>query len=893
MNIDEIKSFDRGAEWVRADFHLHTIKDPGASRKAFRNEYSGEVDGYPKVNRFPKEWIGRLKEEEIRVAVVTNHNHFDRDEYRTLRKLGAKEGILVLPGVELGVKDGAGGIHTLIVFDPDGWVSNQDNDDRINRFLTSQFTNSPDEGSRTRDSFCDCLELLDEVKEDYFVVFAHVQSSNGLFKELEGDNLEHFINRCGKRWRERVLGFDQVTRPDLISARWPADFPLPAFVEGSDPKLMEEVGRDERRCYLKIGELSFGSVKFALHDWRQRVSVTLPDLPDFQPPQAQAQLQQISFKGGRLNDQIFSFSDQLTCLIGSRGSGKSSVIECLRYGLGIEPGESDIKYKNTLVSAMLANGGEVIISGVNADGFNFEIRRPLGYEPVVRLEGKETRLRPEDVLPGLLYFGQKDLGHRHASFEDDLFSKLVGRRSADMQVLEENRIAAVRQAVESYRSVLRASEKEQEYAQEEERLRHQLAVYREKGVEKQLERLTTFDSDKRNLRDFLGQLRALREKLEITPDDWKSMVNDWPVLKSELLVDQAAELAAGLGEYESVRADHAAVLARFDRLLTGLRGTLNGLLEKERGLQEEFAALQREIDTPGLNLEEFRARKSRHEQLVKLLNAAGNRKGMASQSLAQVGDAARGLHDLWREWHREEVQELDLKKKPLPSSLDLSIEFEGNRNEFKAFLRSKFSGSGMRTTSFDKLVEEFPNGFSLFQRRKELDQVLGGSADVERCRNLLLEHLADILTYRVPDRRLIQFNQTPIQDLSLGQRATALLQLLMGLEGHPVFLIDQPEDDLDNETIFRHVVEPLLRGKSRSQFIIATHNPNIPVLGDAELVHACREEGKGSYSHASGSLDSSTTREAIVSIMEGGAQAFEQRQKIYSQWTNSLLEKNS
>jgi predicted ATPase len=56
-------------------------------------------------------------------------------------------------------------------------------------------------------------------------------------------------------------------------------------------------------------------------------------------------------------------------------------------------------------------------------------------------------------------------------------------------------------------------------------------------------------------------------------------------------------------------------------------------------------------------------------------------------------------------------------------------------------------------------------------------------------------------------------------------------------KGHPVFLIDQPEDDLDNETIFRHVVEPLLRVKARSQFIIATHNPNIPVLGDAELVH--------------------------------------------------------
>ena len=57
------------------------------------------------------------------MAVVTNHNHFDREEYKTLRRLGAKDGILVLPGVEIGLKDGGGGIHTLIVFNPEGWVS--------------------------------------------------------------------------------------------------------------------------------------------------------------------------------------------------------------------------------------------------------------------------------------------------------------------------------------------------------------------------------------------------------------------------------------------------------------------------------------------------------------------------------------------------------------------------------------------------------------------------------------------------------------------------------------------------------------------------------------------------------------------------------------------------
>jgi hypothetical protein len=182
MSSDDFPALSRGAEWVRADFHLHTIKDPGASRRPFRDEYRG------RENEFCKDWIARLKEERIRVAVVTNHNHFDREEYKNLRKLGAREGILVQPGIELGLKDGGGGIQALIVFEPDGWVLRKDNDDRINRFLQGQFNGVPDEGSRTNGDLCGCLEKLDGVGEDYFLVFAHVQSSNGLFNELEGGN---------------------------------------------------------------------------------------------------------------------------------------------------------------------------------------------------------------------------------------------------------------------------------------------------------------------------------------------------------------------------------------------------------------------------------------------------------------------------------------------------------------------------------------------------------------------------------------------------------------------------------------------------------------------------------------------------------------------------------
>ena len=876
MNQNDLAAFDRGAEWVRTDFHLHTPSD-----KQFTD--SGDASD------LAKRYVAALVKAQIKVAVITNHNKFNFNEFKSLRKTAVAANILLLPGIELSVKEGGNGVHTLVVFS-DSWLDG--NSSLIQQFLGSTFAGKTpqeyeNEGARSDDDLMTTIKKLEGYEKDYFLVFAHVEQKSGFWSEVAGG----LMTDIGKKelFQKRTLAFQKVRTHDGAGKgvpcrtkvqEWLEGF-YPAEVEGSDPKTIEEIGKG-KACYLKIGELTFESVKFALHDWQQRVSNQL-EIEEHSP-----RLHRISFTGGLLNGQSFSLSDQLTCMIGSRGSGKSSVIECLRYCLGLEPGESDLKYKNGLVSGMLANGGEVSVTGKTAEGFSFEIRRPLGYDPVVRLEGKDTRLRPIDILPGLLYFGQKDLGHRHPGFEDDLFSKLIGRRTADERTLEEHRIAIVRQAVEAWRSVLRASEKEQEYAQEEQRLGLQLAVYREKGVEKQLERLTTFDADKRDLAEFIGHLNTLRNQLERSPDDWDEIANDWPLLKSDTLKDYQVTVLSLFNEFEAIREDHAAVLTRMDGLLVKLRAALSSVMEKERDLQDEFAALQREIDAPGLNLEEFRARKSRHEKLVKLLKSAGNRKEMSEQALTEVDRTARALHDLWREWHRQEHQELVSKSGPLPSSLRLSIQFEGNREEFHSFLKSKFSGSGVRSISIDKLVDEFSNGFTLFHGRDKIEKVLGASADVAKCQTLLLENLAEILTFRVPDKRFIWFNEVPIQDLSLGQRATALLQLLMSLEGHPVFLVDQPEDDLDNETIFRHVVEPLLGGKSRSQFIIATHNPNIPVLGDAELVHACRERDKGHYDHTSGSLDSATTREAIVSIMEGGAQAFEQRQKIYSQWTNSL-----
>ena len=98
-----------------------------------------------------------------------------------------------------------------------------------------------------------------------------------------------------------------------------------------------------------------------------------------------------------------------------------------------------------------------------------------------------------------------------------------------------------------------------------------------------------------------------------------------------------------------------------------------------------------------------------------------------------------------------------------------------------------------------------------------------------------------------------------------------------------IILIDQPEDDLDNKTIYDEVITEIISKKRKMQFLFATHNANIPVLGDAERVLVAEYQDK-KIAISLGNIDDKETHKQIVDIMEGGKDAFEKRQLIYNTW---------
>ena len=186
-----------------------------------------------------------------------------------------------------------------------------------------------------------------------------------------------------------------------------------------------------------------------------------------------------------------------------------------------------------------------------------------------------------------------------------------------------------------------------------------------------------------------------------------------------------------------------------------------------------------------------------------------------------------------------------------------------------------------------ELPDEIKNGLLSFPT-SDVDD----SLNVDKVLELDEIVFDDVPIVRLNDRPLdSQSVPRPLSELSPGQRCSAILPILL-LTGDGPLVIDQPEDNLDNRLIRQVIVNILASIKLRRQVIVATHNPNLPVLGDAEQAIVLRASGERECKlEASGNLDSSKVVRYVTDIMEGGREAFQYRQTVYEpHWRDQIVD---
>ncbi len=411
--MDTSTLFQNGSVWLRADFHLHTKAD-----KEFL--YNG------KDNDFVSLYVNKLVEQEIHIGVITNHNKFDKGEFIAIKKQALEQGIGLFPGVEFSLKEG---IHILIVFD-DSWYKG--NTDDINEFLKAAFYGIHNfDVPPYPNSTCDLEETvkkLDKIGHNYFIVLAHVDATNGLNAVLQGRTRDAFIQHDSFN---KVLAIQKSGNKEKYDSLCQLAGREIACVEGSDnaQKGIDGIG-EGRITYLKIGDYNFEALQYALVDHKNRI------FPKDKPKTYNSYIKSIAFQGGLLNDKKVYFSPGLNNLIGIRGSGKSSILEILRYALNIPLGSQaiDSDYKNDLVTYVLKSGGKVIVEIVNRHNETYKVERIYGQQEDIYKNGVlQQGITLDAILQRPVYFGQKDLSNKNSDSENDLVNKLIGGKLNDVK----------------------------------------------------------------------------------------------------------------------------------------------------------------------------------------------------------------------------------------------------------------------------------------------------------------------------------------------------------------------------------------------------------------------------------------------------------------------------
>ena len=253
--------------------------------------------------------------------------------------------------------------------------------------------------------------------------------------------------------------------------------------------------------------------------------------------------------------------------------------------------------------------------------------------------------------------------------------------------------------------------------------------------------------------------------------------------------------------------------------------------------------------------------------------------------------------------------ELSKKRQSVIDNLDLenisiTVVPLGHLTRWKANLQKEFGKDGTFDNDFQNLVNKSLSKDNNWEKYKALlkfmlitdsgniEELLGCSTDprfaklwTDKYNSDTLSSIVKVLPEDKLQIKIIDENgEIDINEGSPGQKSAAILAFILNSGENPL-IIDQPEDDLDNSLIYSLVVKSIRKMKSKRQIIIVTHNPNIPVLGDAEGIVVLERNNQGKVTFRknkkAGCIEEKLIREGICEIMEGGEDAFRKRERKY------------
>ncbi len=887
--IEEINQFGKGAIFRRADLHIHSYGIKGS-------------DDVLDKSMTPKNIIETAITENLQIISITDHNSIGNVE-EAIDYAHTKQ-ILVIPGVEIATIQGS-----LLLY----FSSFKD----LNSFF-GKLEFSPDNKICVQ-GIVKCLDIAE--KYSGFGIAAHIELGSGIEKSIPkyGPAKEGIIKHKSLLGleissHESINWFsgndDKTERKGLFKSRKKflkkeEDYEL-AKVMSSDAHSLKKLGinatGNKKLTRIKMDELSFESFKIAFLDpvSRIRIEELIPNnIPHFVG---------IKVEGGFLSGQAVRLSKNLTCIIGGRGTGKSTLLESLRVASG-----------NT-------SNSELVDSEVWPDKINLIFQDETGREQTFLRERPDEVINITDTIDGIISipiesYGQGDTATKIQNCDKDptillsFFDEFI--ELDDFKFEEEE----VRQNLFENQTVITELLIEVNTISNFKRLKKNIDDKIEILKEKKVRDIVIYQENLVRGREFRENLK---KDLESLIENIRNSFSDKTIYEKVVELDEST-LLIGEEQVKKIKeildtffADIENISNKLDQktkiLIEKLKGLLKDWQDKEQEILRKIDEKRKELEVKGIPLdmafirkvtqdsERYKIKLEKLYRKKKQLDDALKEKNKLVQKRRELKNKIFQIRNAWAKNINKVLNKIII-------DYQISIKFKEGKlsQEFQELLKEKM---GWRTSQVPKakiiaenispmeFLDEINSGniTGLKTLRDNYNSKIFTPSDIKNIfeafnKREIKSHLENIIFEDYPRIIVTKFfkesgkpEKTIIRDftkLSLGQQQSVLLSIILTSKSRYPLIIDQPEDNLDSEFIYKTIVKNLKRIKEYRQVIVVTHNANIAVLGDAELIIPLKStRDKGSIIDR-GSIDKRKTKKITCNILEGSEQAFKKRREIY------------
>lgn len=622
-------------------------------------------------------------------------------------------------------------------------------------------------------------------------------------------------------------------------------------------------------------------------------------------PSAHHTVLSLRVTGGFLGGAQLDFADGLNCFIGGRGAGKTTALEFLRFGLGLMPDPKANPQRHraidALVKANLGNGRLSIALRTKTDMRYTAGRAANESVQVLNEAGTAVPISLDrDQIFGADVFSQNEI------------EEIASSPAAQLELLdrfqEQQAISIARELAQLQRQLEQSTIDVRRLDEEIDDLRvkaSEIPVIQEKL--KGLAEVGGPDAARINAAHAGKGARAREEKVpELVIAALQKVARE--IGASDAAFQASVEAHVDGTVREGVNHDVFQLLdadvQTFTRVLSTAAASITDAVrfaearirKHETVLAERHATQEAEYRTIVAESEEQGGRAA--ERLA-LQTALANAQSAASEQQAkekQRQELAKGRGELLNRASELRDQRFALRKRVAESltqqfpSIRVTVAQAAESQQYREVITEALKGAGVKPGLVAERLSQVFLPTELAQTVAISDHktvMQRASFDEERAKKIVDALRASGMAYVIEtvdleDRPCIElldgdkYKESP--NLSTGQRCTTILPILLIQSERPL-LIDQPEDNLDNAFVYETIVKALRAVKGSRQVIFVTHNPNIPVLGEAERVFVFDSDGQHASLRQVGTVDE--CKDQIERILEGGREAFLLRKARY------------